>query len=285
MRRGPVLLLALIVVIAMVSALWRYVAVGGGQSELLLAEIVGDVRIEGASGTIDAEPGTVLEASDRVATGPSSRAVLALGRDTRIRLGPASSVQVTGVDAAGVSLELENGALHATVRPESGAVTVGNKGRAVVATNGQFEAGVRDEVLQVRALEGDLSLSGVDVTRVAEGSQAVVLDRHAGVQPAPDQMLLAVNWPDEERTREARTLVQGQTTPGAQVRLTGAFGEHIVVAGADGVFMAEVPLVEGANEIEVEAVDPLGNLAQAEGRLEIRDTLGPSFRGGVEYGN
>ncbi|MEQ1503911.1 MAG: FecR domain-containing protein [Myxococcota bacterium] len=285
MRRVLVGLLAAVVVVAMVTALWRYVRAESPHGQLELTEIDGEVQVQRAVGdAAAARPGQILHADDRVSTGAAGRAVLSLGRDTHIRVGPTSSLQVVAVDEAGVSLELENGALQATVRPEAGAVRVNSRGRAVLATSGEFAVGVSDDILQVSATRGSLSLSGVDQTRLEEGQQATVVDRHAEVGAVPEELLLAVDWPQEARTRSELTTVTGTTQPGARVTLSGAFGERTVTANAEGRFVAEVPLAEGDNPVEFEAVDILGRQTTVEGALPTRDTQGPSFRGGVDYG-
>jgi hypothetical protein len=286
MRKALVGVLAAVVVVAMFVALWQYNRRDAPTPELRLTEVEGEVELARPSGPAEARRGTVLQPLDRVATGEGGHAILTLGRDTNIRVGPASSLAVVGVDETGVSLELENGALQATVRPESGAVRVGNRGRSVLATAGEFEVGVLGEVLQVSATRGGLSLSGIDATRLEEGQQATVLDRHADVGAIPEELLLAVVWPESTRTRATTASISGRTTPGARVAIRGAGFEVVVVAGADGEFtVADLPLSEGdSNPVEIEAVDALGRRAPVErGTLGIRDTRGPSFQGGVEY--
>lgn len=283
MRKAVVALLVVVVVVGMASALWRYLRAEQPRAELRFSEVSGKVRLDRQDGPEAARRGTRLRPEDRVTTGPESRAVLTLGQETHIRLGPESTVQVTGLDDAGVSLELENGALQATVRPDSGAVRVENRGRGVLATNGEFEVGVSDDVLQVSATRGTLSLTGLDETRLEEGTQAVVLDRHAEIGQVPEELLLAVAWPEAGRTRARTTRVTGRTVPRARVLLSGSFGEAIVRADEQGEFSAEVPLGEGDNPVRVEAIDALGNRAEVAGMLQTRDTVGPSFRGGVEY--
>jgi hypothetical protein len=280
--------LAAVVVVAMIVALWRYVRAESPHGQLTLSEISGDARIERPDVPVDAERlaerGTVLQPYDRIATGDDGRAVLSLGRDTHIRVGPASSLQVMAVDDAGVSLELEDGALQATVRSDSGAVRVGNRGRAVLATNGEFAVGASDDLLQVSVSRGSLSLSGLDATRLEEGQQATIVGRHTELGPVPEELLLAVDWPQEARTRSERTTVSGSTQPGARVTLRGSFGVRTVTANVEGEFVAELPLLEGDNPIEVEAVDLVGRETRVEGMLQTRDTRGPSFHGGVDYG-
>ena len=282
MRRLVTAALALLVVVAASSALWRYARSDRALAELRVLEVYGDVRVgTGGEGRPAAE-GQRLAAADRLTTGGDARAVLALNGDSRIRVGPASSVVVKDVSLEGVSLELEDGALTAIVRPESGALRVGSRGREVVATHGEFAVGVSGAVLQVDARDGAVVLSGVDVTRVEAGQQAIVVDRHAEIAAVPEALLLAVEGPGGAPTREDRAVVSGVTAPGARVEGRGRFGSRRGRAGDDGRFAVEVPLVEGDNDVEVVAVDPLGQETLVAGALAVRDTTGPTFRAGGE---
>jgi hypothetical protein len=283
-RRLLVSLLALVVVVAMVVAVGRYLGADRSEAELRVVEVHGGVTISGVGEEHDAEQGETLDADDRIQTGPASRAVLSVNGGSEIRLAPEASVQVKRIDLDGVSLELEDGNLTATVRPDSGAVRVGNRGREVVATRGEFAVGVSGDVLQVDARRGDLVLSGVDVTRVEEGQQATVVDRHAEIEAVKKELLLDVAWPGDDRTRQEQTLVAGTTEPGAKVLAKGRFGTRVTRAGADGRFELEVPLEEGDNDVQLEAVDPLGRRTEVTGRLQTRDTRGPTLKGGAEYG-
>jgi hypothetical protein len=276
--------LALVVVLSMGSAWWRYVRGDGPTPELTLTGVQGDVRV-GRDGSDDrGANGLRLSPRDRVVTATESHAVLTLGETTLIRVKPESNVEVVAVDTSGVSLELEDGALQATVRPESGAVRVGHRDRSIVATSGAFDVGVREGVMRIDATEGSLSLSGMDAVRLEAGQQATVIDRHAVIGPATEELLLAVQWPTQRRTRATETIVQGTTQAGAVVHLRWSGGNAEVLADDEGRFSASIPLGEGQNSLEVEAVDALGNRAHDVGDLQVRDTTGPAFHGGVEYG-
>ena len=287
-RRVLIGALAAVVVVAMLVALWRYVRSESPHGQLELTDASGEIRVDRpdapGEGSQLARRGTVLRPADRITTGENGRAVLSLGRDTHIRVGPASSLEVKAVDEAGVSIELENGALQATVRSESGAVRVGNRGRAVLATEGEFSVGTKDDLLQVSVAEGTLSLSGLDQTRLEEGQQATIVGRHTEVGAVPEELLLAIDWPQEARTRAEVTTVSGTTQPGARVTLRGSFGVKTVTANHEGEFVADLPLSEGDNPIQVEATDLVGRATAVEGMLQTRDTRGPSFHGGVDYG-
>lgn len=286
MRRLVGLVLGLVVLIAAIGTVWMYTREISREADLVIVQVDGEVKLysPGRSGA-GATVGRALAARDRLATGEDARAVLALGAETRIRLGPTSTIQVQAIDDQGVRLELEGGALQATVRPDAGAVRIGSRGREVVATNADFSVGVRDDVLQVGATRGSVSLAGVDGTRIEAGSQATIVDRHAEIGPVPEAVLLDVEWPQAARTRDTLTKLRGTTAPGAVVRLQGPIGEEVVVrADHRGVFVAELPLAEGDNAVRIEALDVFGNRAAVDGALQTRDTLGPGFRGGVQYG-
>ena len=194
-------------------------------------------------------------------------------------------MRVTSVDAEGVRLELEDGALEATVRPGTPPLRVANSGREVVAINADLAVGVADGVLQVEAREGEVALSGADQTRLEEGSVATLVDRKAVIAPIPEELLLTVDWPAKQRTRAESDVLQGRTAPGARVFVRGPWGELTTTADAEGRFSIEVPLDEGGNSVTVAAVDPLGNDREVQGTLATRDTLGPGSKAGVVYGN
>lgn len=287
MRRNVAIVLALVVVVAMCIAIWRYVRNTREGNRLVLAEVRGQVSLQGPGRDGTATSGTELRPEDLVRTEAAGRAVLELDGGSRVRIGPSSSVVIDAVDATGVSLDLEGGALKATVRPESGPLSVNGAGMTVQATDADFDLGIDptvSELMVVEASRGEVAVMGADVARIAAGSRAVIRDRKAAVGPIPDDLLLSVAWPEPTRTRKEKTLVSGQTAPGARVQLSGGFGELVLHADDKGNFEAVVPLVEGRNELMVRAFDLLGDRADVQGLLQTRDTRGPTFNGGVEYG-
>jgi len=283
-RRNVAILLVAVVVVATSVAVWRYLARGDSLGEVVLSSVSGDVALIGPGRDGHAEVGVRIAVSDHLKTG-KGRAVLSLDGGTRVRIGPSSSVVVRSVDEQGVGLELEGGALRAIVRPESGSVNVAGGGVTVQATDADFGIGVIDGMAVLETTRGEVALMGVDQPRLSAGSRAVIRNRAASIGPIPDDLLLEVSWPDPERTRLEKTRIRGQSAPGAKVTLVGAFGTRTVVAGEDGRFEATVPLAEGKNNLVVSATDLLGNKADIKGVLQTRDTRGPTFRGGVEYGN
>lgn len=285
-QRWVGVLLFLVAVVAGIGAVWTYLSDQSGEIELVLEQIDGEVVLAGPDGTLKTpEVGAVLSDADHLETGDDARAVLGLGQETRIRLGPESSLRVTSVGAEGVKLELEDGALQATVRPGA-PVRVANSGREVVATNAEFRVGVSQGVLQVETEEGELGLVGAaNQTRLEAGSSATIVDRKAVIAPIPEELLLDVRWPVVKQTRATHGIVTGTTVPGAKVRVVGPTGEVVGVADGEGAFSIEVGLDEGLNEVTVYAMDPLGRTTDESAILADRDTRAPRGKTGVRYGN
>jgi len=280
---GPIL--ALVVVAAGLVTLWTYLGHEEADAALVLVEVSGDVVLTGPDIAVEAASGVRLVPLQRVATGENARAILALGDETRIRIGPTASVQVQEIEQDGVTLELEEGALHAVVRPNSGALRVASRGREILATDAEFDAGVRDDHLVFEVERGDAMVLGVERASLLQQGERLTVGADGGptVGAIPDDLLLEVEWPEERRTRAEAATLTGTTEPGALVQVKGGAGQIEVVADASGVFQATVPLWEGDNTVRVEAIDVLGNQVAVEGEM-VRDTRGPGFRGGVEYG-
>jgi hypothetical protein len=286
-KRLAVPLLSVILLVAAAIAVLSYLSEEPQKARLVIAEIQGEVTVTGPDGSRQTGiTGGVLKADDRVATGQASRAVLEIGDDTRIRLDPESTVQVGSQDDQSVTLELEGGALQATVRPGAAALRVGSRDRYVLTTDGSFEMGVGDDgILVVEMSEGQAMTSGFEGVspQLSAGDRATVAaDGTASIQPIAEELLLAVQWPEQKRTRETIRTVAGTTTPGARVRVEG--GARSVESTADGAgrFELEVPLRSGRNDLRVEAIDQLGHTNSVDDWIEV-DNHGPTFRGGVEY--
>ena len=100
-------------------------------------------------------------------------------------------------------------------------------------------------------------------------------------QTIPPSLILKIaHGPREVATREIT--ISGRTVPGALVTLTGARA-ITVAADADGRFSGRVVLVEGANRVTVEAVDPLGRTAREQLPV-IVDTRPPDVEAEVRWG-
>lgn len=267
-------------------AILSYLGDDTDTGELIVTQIDGEVLVTGLDGlAAPATAGEALQPRSRVATGVGANAVLMVGDRATIRLGPESTVRYLGRDDQAVSLELEGGALQATVRPGLSALRVGAAGREVLATDASFEMGLADDgALMVDVLGGAVATSGFDDTLQLRAGQRAIASASGvtSLAPVSDALLLEVQWPAERRTRERQTTVRGRTQPSARVRVRG--GERIVEVSADehGDFSVQIALASGVNDLSVEAVDALGHDALVEGyQIDVKD-WGPSVGARVE---
>lgn len=257
---------------------YRLLFGGASTPPLLVERVEGTVQHVGADGVSDAQPGQVLETSDRVVAKEGSRAVLGLGEDTRLVLHESSSVRVLGQGEDGLRVELEDGRVQATVRPGAGVVGVRAGTREVKTENASFAMGLADdETVMVDVSVGEVALRGFgDQTQLATGQRIVAVPgREPQVNAIPESLLLDVRWPEQVRTRDAQVLVSGRTEPGATVRIKGLAGGEKVIADQTGGFELTVSLAEGDNALELEAIDALGNQRRVSWSI-TRDSRGPT---------
>lgn len=274
----------LVAVALVVGLVWGTMR-AGEPPRLVLAESAGDVRVvHGGDAAVSVATGQVLGADDALRTGADGSAVLAFGPETRIRVGAVSTVRVEDISDDGVSLELEGGALRATVRP-GGALRVGNRGRSVAASDAEIAVGVgADDLLYAEVIEGELTSSGFGGPTIVAGQRVVVrANGEADVGPIPESLLLAVAWPEVARTRADTARVSGTSEPGARVTVQGGASVVVTVAGPDGRFEAVVPLAEGDNPLRVGARGVLGAETDVAVVSITRDTQVP-IRATVEVG-
>jgi len=283
-RRVVAPLLSLIVVVAAAIALLTYLTEERYDTHLVVQEVGGTADVESPEATAkQIHRGRKIRARDTVRTGTDGHAVLSFGDDTEIRLGTMSTIAVQKIDQEGVTLELEDGALEATVRKGTGALRVGAGDREILTLDADFRMGRRGDNLTVDVQRGDLQVTGMPgVDRLAQGSRARVSGTGGGsVASIPEDLLLTVQWP-ERRTRADTVALTGMTEPGATVRVDGGSQIVEVTANADGGYSALVPLQEGTSTLLVESTDVFGIQTHQEGTVE-RDTRGPTFQAGVEY--
>ncbi|MEN0066275.1 MAG: FecR domain-containing protein [Myxococcota bacterium] len=256
----------------------------GPRVQIVEVDGMAELSRSGVQDPIVAQEGILLEVSDNVRTGAGGAAVIQFGSHTQIRIGPTSSVEVATVEDEGLFLELEEGAVRAIVRPDSGQVRIGNEGRSVVGSDATFDVGVRDAVLQVRAVEGDVALEGVDRTGLSEGQTATIRDRTAEVGDVPASLLLLVAPPEVDRTAERTLTVRGQTVPSADVEIAGPVKTHRTRSNAEGEFELPITLIEGENSATVQATNVFGESQSKNLALPVLDTTAPKVGDSeVEY--
>jgi hypothetical protein len=164
-----------VLTVGAVSAMWLIVSQSHGNT-VRIASARGRVTVQHGGTTTAGAVGQALGVEDVVATGPDGGAEIAFDADTRLRLAAGTTVQVTSADRDGVGLELEGGALQATVRPGGGVVRVGNGGREIQATDADFEVALGpDDLFVAEVSRGEVRTSGVDgLSGIEAGQRASV---------------------------------------------------------------------------------------------------------------
>jgi hypothetical protein len=279
MKRLVAPILAVIVLVAGAVAVLDYVSDDAGTAELVMSDIEGEVHVVSETGeSVTVGQGMLLDPHVRISTGGASRVVLSIDQSSRIRLGPYSSVNYKSRDDQAITLELEGGAIQATVRPGARALRVGNAGRDLLTTDGSFGMGLaEDGTLVVEMSEGSAVTSGFEgVSQVTAGDRVTVTGTGtASVMPIPSELLLHVTTPPVAiRTNKKSTIVRGQSVPGALITVFGGEPPKQVPTDSEGNFEAEVFLLEGDHTLTVEAVDPLGRTRHDEGYSVYADWHG-----------
>jgi len=283
-KQGLVVILSAAVLLAAVIAVVRYRTQGAESSVLILRTAEGTVTVSGAPiGEI--ADGITIRENDTLKTGLDSRAVVAMGDQSELELGPVASIRVTAIEDNEVSIELDSGAVQAVVRPGSRALRLAHDQREVLTTDATLSMGVgEDGTLMVQASEGRLMVAGVAGLSELEKGQRLTVgsQQDVNVGPIPDDLFLTVHWPGQVRTRKDSAMVIGKTEPESKIRIIGGTEPQVLKADARGHFEAEVSLWEGDNRLQVQVTDILGNENNASATV-TRDTTGPNFRGGVKY--
>ncbi len=246
--------------------------------ELKLEEIRGTVEVRRGGGEWrTASVGEALHPSDAVRTREGAYAVIIGGEAVEVRMEAGAEVSVEALThsltrflltngmttarvdmGAGQSFEMKVAGSDAEARAERGTFTMNNNGAGTVS---------------LATLEGEVAFSGQrKVVIVRAGQQSIIRPGRAPAEPTPipTSLLLKVNWPANPRRK---VVVSGQTDPGNQVRVGG----RIVPTDEEGRFSQVLPLQEGQNSVQVDALS-VGGLRQAESRDFTLDTTPPSVK-------
>lgn len=250
-----------------------------GGDALLVVDVEGTVRHHAGGRDDLARSGDYVKAGERLTSGSDGTAVLSFGAETRVTLRPDSSVQVVGVGAEGVRLDLDGGRVQATVREGGAPVQVKAGDRSVTARDADVTVGRDAEgTVAVEPSRGRVTLEGFGVPEVASGERVVApVGEAAAVVVARQALLLDLAAALPPRTRDTSLELGGATEPGAVVRVTGGSTPVSVRARGDGAFRVTVPLVEGRNSLLVTAVNALGQEATVQWGVE-RDTTAPGIQ-------
>jgi hypothetical protein len=257
MNRALGLVFGAIALVAVVVVLLGYFGGDSSQVDLILLEVNGEITVTGAERVgRPARLGETLASQDMLQTGVGGRAVVGIGGDGRLDIGPQTEVQITSVDGDDVEVELFGGRMSARVMPDSRAVRIARDARAIIVTDAELDVAVdADGDLFVQVERGAASVEGIlGASEIAAGQRLATQDgRVAEIGPVPTSLLLEVQWPQGTRVRRRAFRVQGQTRSAIPVDLSGGATTMTVEADENGNFSADL------------------------------DSTGPAFSGDVEY--
>jgi hypothetical protein len=253
-----------------------------------LTAVRGSVQVKSAGGDWrDAVVGDELGADDAVRAGRNAEAVLFAGDGVAVRLSPRSELSVRELNEAAARVRLEEGHVTASVDASRRRVlrVQARSGDAVAESRGGSFGVVTDGAgqLAVAAETGTLQLTGAGTTvDVAAGQSATVT---AGAAPStpqttPGSLFLKLAALAATHTNQTSTTVQGETTPGAVVRV----GPTTAAADGEGRFVLQVPLQDGRNELAVEVTDAAGRASAKPLPPVVVDRSKPAIDAAVRWG-
>jgi hypothetical protein len=275
LRQATFVLLASLLVLISGYAGYRVIFGVDGAPRLVVREASGQVQRDDGDGMPrTANVGDVLEDRDRLKVGADGHAVLSVGDRTELRLSSASTVRVLEVRNGGVRLELEEGRVHAVVRPGAPLVGISSRGRAALTSDGDLDAAVQsDGTFAVSASRGAVELQGMgELTGIQPGQRAVsVPGEKPALSAVSERLLLDVAWPSSSGEGLAGAPgggpsrpMSGRTEPFARLVVHGGGGAEVEArADAEGRFVVTLPEAAAQGALVVEARDPLGREAQA----------------------
>ncbi|MGB0640490.1 MAG: hypothetical protein ACPGTU_14225 [Myxococcota bacterium] len=281
MRQQLQLLLLTVLVMALGLAGYRLLF-GEKQGERLVVVAAEQATVSrSGSGADELSAGMVLDVQDTIRTAKDGSAQLKFGTGAGLVLSADGSMRILSADGSGLRVELEEGAVSARVRPGMAPLGITNRGRAVRATDADFTVMVDSAGgLSAAPDRGSLALSGFgELEELGAGDVLrAVPNKKAVSAPAPEKLLLDVNWPTTTTTRSAEVVVEGRTDPYAMV-IVGE-GEQRVQMRADinGHFQASVPLKEGENGLELTVRDVMGREVIQKRKVN-RDSTAPIVQG------
>ncbi len=221
----------------------------------------------GASSWTAVRIGDALAVEDAVRTAEGARATLQVADGARLGLAPSTLLSVREYAPDATRLRLESGRLDASMSDKSSIdLQVESRGSTAVTTarNGDFSLLTSgDGQVTVAARRGRVRLTaGGEVVELREGEQSSVFGADAPTTPSaiPSTLFLKVVGSSQRVQRERTSVVRGETSPGAFVRVNGV----VATTQRDGRFSVLLPLAEGENPIVVVAEDAMGRRERAD---------------------
>ncbi len=203
-------------------------------------------------------PGHLLSTKDVVRTAVGARAILRRGSvelelrdnmDLRLDDLEKETAQVGLLRGGKVSASVADGKEHVEITARHTKTANIGAARFVVSVTPTGKVNVASSEGAAR-----FSAKGKDVV-VSSGTTSTAMPDEApsDPEPIPQELLLSVIWPDDDRL-DNLARVKGRAQASSRVSVNGVETE----VGADGTFRAVVPLKIGKNRVQVDAEDILG---------------------------
>lgn len=244
----------------------------------ILATFTGDVEVSLRGGAWEpAEIKMRLTDKDRLRTGEDGEAML-LHDSSHVAVRPRTELQVARLTDEVSDFDIAEGNVQVEARGDRVVMRTLADARVDASDAGLGMTVKPDGYVEVAVQRGEADFSAVGVTqRVAEGerSHAEAGRPPSTPRPIPQAILLAVQFPDADTFNSRLARIQGRVEPGTRVQVGGRWTE---TDGA-GRFELDVELEEGANQIEVAAVDTLGRRRVERSRPISVDVTSPWLEG------
>jgi hypothetical protein len=243
-------------------------------SAFVLAEVTGTVEVRRGGTWTRASSGDSLAEAEAIKTAGGGRATLRSGLGDELVLQPRVELEVGVLGRTVTELTLFRGKVRAAPAPGTERFQITSGGARASApggarftvyadARGAVTVASEDGEVKVLGKDQEVTLKARELTYVAPGA------RPGAPTPIPDEVFVTVAWPAGELHAKSAAL-RGRTRPGTQVSVNG----EDTLVGADGTFVAQVPLSEGANPVRVVAESIDGKKAERAGSLQA-DTKGP----------
>lgn len=203
-------------------------------------------------------PGHLLSTKDVIRTAVGARAILRRGgvelelrdnMDVRLDDLEKETAKVGLLRGGKVSANVTDGNEHVEITARHTKTENVGAARFVVSVTPSGKVNVATSEGAAR-----FSAKGKEVV-VSSGSVSSALPDQvpSDPEPIPQELLLSVIWPDDDRL-DGQARVKGRAQASSRVNVNGVETE----VGADGTFRALVPLKVGKNRVQVQAEDVLG---------------------------
>lgn len=249
----------------------------------------GRVEVKGKSGDwTPVDVGRVLSSEESLRTGRNGEANLAFGDGIEVRISPRSEFAVRELEADLSRIRLEEGHVAASVDPtKNRALQVEATGSDALAESRGGSFGVVSDgrgQLTVATQTGSVKLSSQGKTvEVGAGTTSTVTaggDGPTAPREIPKSLFLKLQDSSAKRTNRTVTTVEGQTTPGAVVRVDGQLAQ----VDTKGRFRVKVKLKDGANRVSVNVLDAMGREQSTTTEEIVVDRVKPKIETNMRWG-